>query len=78
MSRYYFHLHNHVDVIDEEGVELPDMKAVRAAATLNARDEMAHDVRTGDATMSDRIEVENAAGEPVLSLKFSDVVIIHP
>ena len=77
MSRYYFNLHNHVEHMDEEGTEMPNLQAAEAHATDCARDEMAHDVREGDACLSDRIDVNDAAGEQVLSVRFGDVVNIR-
>jgi hypothetical protein len=32
MPRYFFHLHNDIDALDEEGVELADLEAARAMA----------------------------------------------
>jgi len=37
VPRYYLHLFNDMDVIDEEGVELPDEPAALQYALRNAR-----------------------------------------
>ena len=37
MARYYFHLRDHTDeILDPEGLELPDRDAVRAADATRA------------------------------------------
>ena len=37
MPRYFFHLHNDVDAVDEEEVELPDLPAAQLVALHHAR-----------------------------------------
>lgn len=74
MPRYFFHLHNDVEVEDEDGVDLPDLEAVRAEALKAARDLMAEDVKRGKLTLSHRIEIRDQAGEPVLTVRYADAI----
>jgi hypothetical protein len=46
VPRFYFHLFNDVDVPDEEGIELPDLDAARAAAVQQARGMIGELVKT--------------------------------
>ena len=76
MPRYYFHLHNDLDVRDEEGRELPDQKAARAEAIRGARDLMAEDVKRGRLTLSHWIEVRDEAGAQLFVLRYGEAVEI--
>jgi len=73
MARYYFHLRDHTDeILDPEGLELPDRDAVRAAALRSARDILSHEMRTGEIDLRYRIDVEYADGSAVHSLPLAD------
>ena len=50
MPRYFFHLHNDLDVRDEEGRELPDIESALRAAGEDARTMAAESVRMGTLT----------------------------
>ena len=76
MPLYYFHIHNHIDTRDEEGVELPDLKAARDMAIRAARAMMAENLMTGRLWLDHWIEVENEAGQQVLALPFREAVEI--
>jgi hypothetical protein len=78
MPRFFFHLHNDVDTSDEEGKEFPDL----ASAQKHARGEAVH---MAAASITEhqrlfgehRIDVEDQAGEVLLSVFFRDVVNIR-
>jgi DUF1009 family protein len=79
MPQFYFHLHDNMDVTDEEGKELPDLEAAHAYATNLARFEIGQAViAMGKILLSHRIDIENEQGDVVGSLRFGDVVQIHP
>lgn len=78
MQRYFFYLHNHLEVRDDEGKRLTDLAAVRAYAIDSARDIMMNNVRYGEITLSHRIEIEDAQGRPVMTVRFGDALIIRP
>jgi len=77
MARYFFHLHNDLETIDEEGIELADLAAVRAVAEHEARAIAAQNVVHGHLALSHRIEVCDASGATVLVVRFGDVIAIE-
>lgn len=79
MTRYFFDLAEHGDLIeDEEGVELPDISAARRRAFKEARSIMMGDVTAGRLDLSARIIVRTEAGT-VLEVGFDEVLeITHP
>ena len=79
MSRFYFHLCDHVDqLLDPEGVELPDLESAKAHAMAAARDVMSGDLQLGIIDLRYRIDVEDAAGVRVYSLPFKHAVSVVP
>lgn len=73
--RYYFHLRESGDyVVDEEGLDLPDMAGVVAAATLAARSVIAGEAIAGKVPLRSVIEVDDESGERVLTLPFREAV----
>ncbi|HEU0044961.1 DUF6894 family protein [Sphingomonas sp.] len=77
MARYYFHSRDANDeVLDPDGFECSDLKAVIATALNGARDIIAGGARNGEIDLSVRIDVENEAGRIVHSLAFRDAVRI--
>ena len=78
MPLYYFHIHNHIDTRDDEGVELADLKAAREMAIRAARAMMAENLMIGRLWLDHWIEVENEAGQQVLALPFREAVEIDP
>jgi hypothetical protein len=77
VPRYYFHLHETVDVEDEEGAELPDLAGAREYALENARDMVCGDIKTGVVNVDHRIEVVDEEGQSVLSLTFGEAFMIE-
>lgn len=80
MSGAPSHIRDHVgEILDPEGVELPDLQAVRQLVLGGARDTIANDIRSeGTIDMRFRIDAENAQGEIVHTLTFKDAVTIIP
>jgi hypothetical protein len=75
MPRYFFHVCNGTGFIeDEEGRDLPDDTAARAAAIGDARSIMASDVQRGQLDLSSFIEVQADGGALVLTLNFTEAV----
>lgn len=75
MPRYYFHLHNDMEVPDEEGSELADLEAARTLAVASAREMAAEAVREGVLNLDHSIDVTSDDG-CVLTVRFRDVVEI--
>ncbi len=76
MPRFYFHLHDLVPAIDEEGQELPDVNAAIARATAYTREMAAESVREGNLKLSHFIELTDEAGGSLRRVAFADVVRI--
>lgn len=78
MAQFYFHLHNDIDVPDDEGHDLPDLQAARAHAMHQARmlvGELAKD--EGRIVLHHRIDIEDEHGTVLDSVQFRDVVSIE-
>jgi hypothetical protein len=78
VPRFYFHLHNDIDVPDEEGVELADLEAARAHAVRCARvtfAEMAKD--EGRVVLHHRIDIEDERGAVLDTVHFRDAVKVE-
>lgn len=80
MPRFYLHLRDGTDeTLDPEGVDYPDMDAVRKAALSGARDLMANDLRNGGIIdLRYRIDAENEDRQVVYSLPFKHAANIIP
>jgi hypothetical protein len=77
MARYFFHLFNDEITHDEEGIELADDEAARGYAAREARNQASVSVlQHGHLVLSHRIEVVDAAGRAVATVRFGDVVEI--
>jgi hypothetical protein len=75
MTRYHFNLHAFGTVIlDEEGIEMPDLDAVRHEAIMSARELMCSELRTGKLCLGCHIEVQDAAGQVVLTLAYKEAI----
>lgn len=75
MPRYFFHLHNDEDIIDEEGIELPDLDRAREwadqqAVHMAAASVLEHHHLSG----AHRIDVADLAGQVLISVLFRDVI----
>lgn len=78
MPRYYFHVHNDILARDEEGREFPDLAAAREEAISGARDLIAEDIRRGKVTLSHWIEIQDDAGNRLLTVSYGEAVQIDP
>ncbi len=79
MPLYFLHLRDHVDeMLDPEGVDLPNLEAAKKAVVEAARDIMSGDVRNGVIDLRYRIDVENEKGSVVYPLPFEHAVNIVP
>jgi hypothetical protein len=66
MPRYFFHLHNDIDALDEEGVELVDLDAARARAR--------HSVHL---VLDHHIDIADESGAILETVRFGDVVTVE-
>ncbi|MDP4539133.1 hypothetical protein Q9K01_05805 [Qipengyuania sp. DY56-A-20] len=74
--RFYFHLHNDVHTVDEEGRELPDAGAAFAEARDEARAMAAESVRHGTLDLSHHVAVTDESGAVLFKVTFGEVVAI--
>jgi hypothetical protein len=78
VPRFYFHLHNDVDVPDHEGAELPHLEAAIVRASSYARNlvgELAKD--EGRIVLHHRIDIEDENGAVLETVRFGDVVKVE-
>lgn len=76
MPRYFMHLHNDVEAVDEEGVDYPDLASVRRAAEKAARELAAEEVKEGRLNLANWIEVTDAQGRALFKIRYADVVSV--
>ena len=76
MPRYFFHLHNDLEVVDDEGRDLPGLEAARRAAEDDARQMASESVRQGHLDLAHFVEVTGDDGHPLFRVKFGEVVRI--
>ena len=77
VPRFFFHIYDDVVLMDEDGIELADAEAARAAALAGARALMCDQLKLGRLSLHHRIEVEDQDGHSVLTLPFHDAVEIE-
>lgn len=78
MPRYFFHLHNDVDAVDEEGVELPDLPAARLVALHHARFSAGQAIKeTGRMVLDHRIDIADRDGNVLDTVHFRDAVTVE-
>ena len=75
MPRFYFHLFNDMDVPDDEGKELRDLKAAREHAACEARTFMGETLKEkAHINLGHRIDIEDELHALVATVWFKDVV----
>jgi hypothetical protein len=78
MARFYLHLFNGGEVVeDEEGTELADLATARAKALEGLRDVLAGDLLRGYLDTASFIEVEDEQRQVVATISFEDAVSLH-
>ena len=77
MSRFYFHLIDDVDTLDEEGLEFSDRNAAERHAIRCARELMSDQIRKGRISLDHKIIVEDEQRQTVLELPFREAVAIE-
>jgi len=76
MPRFYFHVLNDIDAPDEDGQELANLAAANLKAIDYARDLASAAVRQGRLDLRHRIDVEDEAGEVLLTVTFAEAIEI--
>ena len=79
MARLFLHLRDGADeLLDQEGVELAGLEAVREKVLSSARHIMAADLLGGVVDLRYRIDAENEGGQIVYTLPFKHAFNIIP
>jgi hypothetical protein len=77
MPRYFFHIHNHITVEDEEGQELADGSAARRRALETARDLVCESVHEfGNVNLEHYVRVTDEAEQEVYRVTFREAFTI--
>jgi hypothetical protein len=75
LARFFFHLHDDLDVPDEEGADLPDLDAARVYACQSARSLMCGTLLDDCRISLDHcIDIEDEGGAILAVVRFSDAV----
>ena len=78
MPRYFFHLHNDVDVEDREGKDFADLRAACEHATELARFEFAESAKErARIKLSHHIDIEDSSGVVLATITFGDAVRVE-
>jgi hypothetical protein len=76
MPRYFFHLHEDVTVVDEEGVDLPNFEVALERAAKEVRQIAGAIVQDdGVLVLDNRLEIADERG-PLHTMLFKDVITI--
>lgn len=78
MPRFYFRLHNDMDVPDEEGLELASLEYARAHAVREARNLFGQAANEkGRVSLTDRIDIEDENGSVLGTVRSGDAVQVE-
>ena len=78
MPTFFFHLHDDVDVRDDDGREFAGLAAAREAAIKEARFTLAETLKDeGRGNLKHRIDIEDEDGRVLDTVWFKDVVEIE-
>jgi hypothetical protein len=78
MPYFFFHVHDDLETVDEEGLDLPDVEAARREALLGARALACGEVMAGALHLEHHISVSDATGLTLFEIRFGDAVAIGP
>lgn len=77
MPRFYLHLRFGPDFVeDDEGYDLADVEAARAEAVAGVRSIISDEVRTGRINLAACIDIADASGSVLTTLRFRDAVTL--
>ena len=78
MPRYFFHLHDDLDIPDDLGADLPSLDGAIAYACRQARHLAGQMViETGRIVLGHRIDIEDENGVVLDSVHFRDVIKVE-
>lgn len=77
MSRYFFHLLARAGVVDEEGIELPDLQTAKTTARRYAISMAATEILESQRLdLGQAIKVSDETGRALYTVHFGDVIQI--
>jgi hypothetical protein len=76
MPRFYLHVHDTLDAIDDEGIDLPHLNDACAEAISGLRCVIAGQVRDGRLVAHTHVSITDEAGERLAVVNLSDAVEI--
>jgi hypothetical protein len=74
VPRFFFHVHDSEDVLDEDGLELPNRAAAELEALRGARSLACEQVCRGELHLDHRIDVVGDGGALLFSITFGDAI----
>ena len=78
MPRYFFHLHNDIEALDDEGVDLPNLDAARAVARHSVQFAAAQSIKDkAHLVLDHRIDIADESGTILETVRFGDVVTVE-
>jgi hypothetical protein len=78
MPRFYFHLHNDMDVPDQEGSELADLIGAIAEAQTQLLEVVAELLPSRrEIVLSHRVDIEDELGAVLHSVRLSDILRVR-
>jgi hypothetical protein len=77
MPRFFFDVHDDIDMIDDDGVELPDADAAAREALRGARALICEQVTKGRINLSHFVKVRDEAGAHVATVSFDEAVTLE-
>lgn len=73
MARFYLHLHNRVGTVrDEEGQELPDLRAAREVAITSIRSIIADEAQHGRIDLAGFVRITDGDERDLARIRFGD------
>jgi hypothetical protein len=72
MPKFFFHVYDDDVCTDDDGLELPDVRAAHREAERSARALACEQIVKGHLNLGHRIEIEDEDRRPVLTLPFRD------
>ena len=77
MPRFFFHVFDDAEALDEEGLELPCADAAMREALRSARSLAAEQVGHGRLCLHHLIKIEDESGAAVATVAFGDAVTVE-
>jgi hypothetical protein len=74
MPRFHLHVYDTFTAFDEEGIDLPDLKAAYASAVAGMRSILSERVSKGHLATNLRIRITDSEGAEIAVVTFDDAV----